>query len=257
MTAIVCLGKHGDQLNALAIAYHFRPVDFIVSSAYASTILGASYVNPVRLSCGPADVPRALAYAGEKGYEKVLLAQAFGKHWSGRRDISFNEVAWLSCGLTSEQFHDTVNFPLVIDRRDKEREAFLVKRLVIGTKPLLLLSVGCARSSPFASHWIFTNAIRSRWGSVFEIINLCDVRAPRIFDLLALLDRARLIISSDTYVLHLATACTAPVIAFVNDKPWSATTTRRPSLLRLPYGEVIGNMRRVHSAIESVLQPKR
>jgi len=186
-----------------------------------------------------------------------LLAQAFGRHWTGSRELAYNETAWLSCGLTSEQFHDTINFPLVLDRRDKEREEFLVRRHVKGGKPLLVLSVACGRSSPFGAHWIFTNAIRNKWGKVFEIINLCDVRAPRIFDILALLDRARLVIASDSFPLHLLTACQTPFIALVNDSPWCSTTTRRPSLLRLPYAQVIGNMRQVHSAVASVFQPNR
>ncbi len=254
---LVCLAKVGDIINALPIARHFGIRDWIVSAPYAHVLLGASYVNPVRVFFGPANVKSALKFAADSGYDQVLLAQTFGKHWTGRRDLSFNEVAWLNCELTSEQFHDTDNFPLLFDRRGPEREALLVEEHVKGKKPLLILAVACGRSSPFASHWIFSHAIRAKWGAVFEIVNLCDVKASRIYDLLGLLERARLIISTDTFVVHLATACETEVIALVNDNPWCATTTRRPALLRVPYAEVLERMREVHAAVLSVLELRR
>lgn len=251
-SAIVCLAKFGDICNALPIARHFGIQDWIVNSNYASVLLGASYVKPVRVHFPPDDIDKAMEYA-KANYSDVLLCQTFGKQWKGRRDLAFNEMAWLNCGLTSEQFHDTANFPLLFDRRDKEREDFLVRRHVKGKKPLLVLSVACAKSSPFASHHIFTQAIEKKWGNVFEIVNLCQVKAARIYDLLAILDRARVIVSSDSFVIHLAAACAAPVIALVNDQPFLASQPRRPALLRIPYAAVVARMREVHGAVASVL----
>ncbi len=252
-SAIVCLGKAGDIISALPIARHFAIGDWIVHASYQHVLYGVSYVHPAPLHCSVSDVKSALKYAAEQGYEQVLMAQTYGKHWAGRRDISFNEGAWLNCGLTSDEFHDTDRFPLLFDRRDQAREQLLVNQHIRGKKPLLVLAVACGRSSPFGSHWIFSNAIRTKWGNIFEILNLCDVKAARIYDLLGILERARVIISGDSFPLHLAAACTTPVIALVNDKPWCATTSRRACLLRMPYREVIPNMRRIHEAIASVL----
>ena len=215
--AIALLGKTGDLLNSLAIAKSIadaqgHPVDWIVCNKYASVLYGASYVKPVKVGLPIQDMSRALKLH-EANYDKILNLQTYGKTWNGRRDRAHNVVAWLTAGFTEEQFADTKTFPLVLDRRDRERERFLVETHVHGNRPLILLSVGCARSSKFPSHHIFTEAIYRKWGQNCEILNLCSVKAGRFFDLLGLMERARLLITVDSSPVHLATAIPAlPVI---------------------------------------------
>ena len=93
-------------------------------------------------------------------------------------------------------------------------------------------------------------AIKRKHGGRCRIVDLCDVRASRIYDLLGLFERASLLITGDTYALHLATAVPRlPVIALVNDNPFLATTPRCNVVLKLKYSEAVERMRDVHASV--------
>jgi hypothetical protein len=152
--------------------------------------------------------------------------------------------------MTVEDFFDTTRHPLVLDKRDLTREQFLVSRLVTGNKPLLLLNVSCGKSSPFPSRHVFQRAILRRWSGEFECLDLCKVKAGRVFDLLGLLDRAKSLITTDTAVLHVAAASQVPVIALVHNATFRATAPRCNCVLKMTYAEAVGGMASVHHTIE-------
>lgn len=254
--AVICLARTGDLVNALGFCKHLHDagnsVDFIVDARFRSVLLGVSYVNPVPVQFGLEAVPKAMKFAEGK-YDCVLLAQTYGKHWAGSRARPYNVESWINCGFTEAQFADTEAFPLAFDRRDKDREDFLIRRHVVSNKPLMLIAVGCGKSSPFSSHHVFTASIENKWGKHFEIVNLCNVKAARIYDLLGLMERSKVMILGDSAPLHLATAVKAPVIALKNSSEWTGTRPRCKTLGVLPYRDALSKIRLVHAWIGQAL----
>lgn len=256
MTAIFLLGKTGDIINSLGFArLSVRECpDWYVHTKYATVLSGVSYVRPIRVHYQLHDLKRCLDMHA-KEYGRVLMPQTFGKTWGGRRDLPHNLVAWLNCGFTEAQFGDLVNFPLVFDRRDAERENFLYRRHVKSKKPMILLAVGCARSATFPSYHVFTEAIRRKWGDYCNILNLCEVKAARIYDLLGLMERARLLITADSSPMHLAAAVpTLPVIVLSAGHPYLSARPRCRVAGNFVYGAVVREMGKVHDAVAAALR---
>lgn len=250
--AIVLLGKFGDCANILPVAKHLydsrNTPALVCHMNYSPLLRGVTYckADPVHFPLTRTDL--AMEYARNK-YADVRLAQIYGRTYQGPKEVSYNELAWQSVGY-GEHFKDTKNFPLIFDRRDAEREKFLMEQNIEGGRPLVLLSVGCGRSSPFAAHYAFGEAIRRKHGHYCEIVDLCKVKAARLYDWLGLFDRASLLITADTAALHLAAASPKlKVIALVNDKPFLATSPRCNVVLKATYSEVTGKMADIHAAI--------
>jgi len=253
-TAIVQLGKYGDICNLLPIAKHLHDKGntphWVVNINYMSVLAGVDYVHADPVHFSVTRIKDALNYA-RASYGRVLNGQPYGKEYTGPKDDSYNLLAWKSCGF-GEHFDDVDTFPLVFNKRDFDREDFLAEQH--GCKnagaPIILLAVGCARSSPFPSRAVFADAIQRKFGSRCKIVDLCDVKAARIYDLLGLFEKASLLITADTYAVHLATAAPMlPVISLVNDKAFLSTRPRCRVVLRLRYSEAIERMKDVHQAI--------
>ncbi len=250
--AICLLAKHGDLINFAPVAKHLhdsgKVVRWVVNINFLSTLRGFGFIKPDPVHFKPNRIDLAIQYARNK-YATVLNAQPYGKHYTGEKDCSFNELSWRNIGF-GDQFHDTKNFPLVFDNRDKGREDFLITQHVRGGRPILLLSVGCSRSSPFATHNAFSEAIKRKFGARFEIIDLCNVKCACIYDWLGLFERSTLLITADTAALHLATATPSlKVIALVNDKPFLATTPRCNVIYKTNYGSVSEKMKDIYEAV--------
>lgn len=253
-TALVCLSKLGDVINAIPIAHAAfkrtgKKVKWVVSLHYATPLLACSFVEPIKVQYAPDNISLGIQTAKKTGASEILLAQCFGKHWKGRHDQSFNKTAWTNCGMEAA-FDDLYNYPLVFDRRDPDRESMLCRRTLKGNKPVILLSLACGKSSPFNAHQVFTDSIVRKWVRSFEIIDLCKVRAARIYDTLGLMDRAALLITCDSAPLHLAAASPQlPVIFLSNNQPFLASDPRCRCILRLKYDEWHKRIKEVHAAI--------
>lgn len=246
------MGRLGDSCNFLPVAHDVfkrtgvKP-DWYISLHFAS-IFGVSYVNPIKIQFAYERTDLAIDLA-EKSGATVMMAQTFGRLWRGRHDICYNRLAWVNTGY-GEHFDNVQEFPLIFDRRDPEREERLCQRVITGTKPVLLLSIACGRSSPFAAHGTFTDSILRKWGQHFQIIDLCKVRAARVYDVLGLMDRAALLVTGDSFAIHLAAACQKlPVVFLCNNEPFLASDTRCRVVLRLKYSEWHARIREVHAAI--------
>lgn len=251
-TCLLILSKFGDICGILPIAKHLsdsgnKPA-MVVNMNFASILRGVSYALPdiVHFPMSRLDLGRE--YAKNK-YATVLECQPYGKGYKGRRDVPYNLLAWQCAGF-GQHFDDTKNFPLIFDRRDKERESFLVTTHRRGDKPLVLISVGCSRSSPFATHHAFSEAIKRKHGHYCEILDLCNVKAARLYDLLGLFDVASLLITGDTSALHLAAASPAmKTIVLNNDNPFLASRPRCNVVYRTTYNQVADKMAEIHAAV--------
>lgn len=257
--ALVCLGHAGDLLNNLPVAKyiadrHQKPM-FFTSRQYGSVLDGVSYVEPVYLDLPDSQILKAIELAKTRA-EIVLTLQVHGDNYQfDRLCSSYNEDAWRMAGLL-EHFHNLKQFPLVIDRRDLNREARLAETLPLAGQPVMLVNVTGGLSSPWPDGGRFLDWVRKTFQTQFNVIDLSQVRAERIYDVLGLLDRAAILITSDTYTVHLATASTVPVIAILNDnsqpfgKAWLKSKPRYEPLLTLNYSDALTNLKAIHCMVQ-------
>lgn len=259
-TAIILLGRYGDIINALPIARHICDVHekpaWVVSKQYQSVLMGCDYLTTDAVHFSIHKTNHAVDYASGK-YSHILNATAWGKHWKGRRDTSFNYLSWEHVGYGG-QFFDVKKFPLVFDNRDAGRERFLVQHHVRSDKPIILTCLRCSKSSPFGHASAMQAIIERKWGNVCQIVDLCGVKAARIYDLLGLFELADVLVTTDTAALHLSTACPKlGVIAFTNDNPFLATRPRLKPLFSCGYALALGSAQRVNESIFAALQSAR
>jgi hypothetical protein len=251
--AVVLIGRNGDLANAIPMAKHLhdttgeKPLWF-VHRMYLAILKGVTYVEPVPVVLDLHRVDLAVRMAKEKA-ATIINATSHGKFYKGARDASYNFKAWVDNGF-GDGFHDLVKYPLVFDARDAERESILASQVITTDKPVMLISLARAKSSPFAHHALFEERIRRKWGKVFQIVDLQTVNAARIYDLLGLMDRARILITADTATLHLATAApTLKTICLTNDNPFLASRPRYQPVYQTSYSQALSNLEQVHEAI--------
>lgn len=255
---LVMLGRYGDILNILPVAKyiadHYDRPYFFVAKEFASVLDGVSYVIPQVLDMGYDQIHPALAVA-RNTCELVISAQVWGEKFTHPRDFgSFNTCSWLSAGFF-DHFHDTSNFPLVIDQRNKQREAALVE-MVKKPAPMILCNLSGGHSSPFGQARELWSYLLDRYPE-YSFLDISSLRAERIYDLLGLFDHSYLLITSDTATLHLATASGIPVIALVNDADcgtgvkWLASAPRCNFDLGLYYSEAMSHLSLIENVIES------
>lgn len=233
---IIQLGRYGDIINLLPLLWHDwqktgEKQPLMVASEFSGLLDGVGYVDPV-IYPGPY---HELAIAAE-------MLEGMGREWvstqvNGPVDIvrnftyepanqstavctSFQKEMWKVAGRLKEW---DLMYPLVFDRRDPEREALLLSRWIPKTKKrkpvrTILVSAG-GTSSPFEQKDLLYELLHLKFKND-NLVDLSRVRAERIYDLLALYERAYCLVSTDTATLHLARACPElPVVALTNDKP--------------------------------------
>lgn len=268
------LGKFGDLeilfpgFKAIYDATGIPPV-CIVSSEFATIFEGISYAEPWTVNLhwnsqvgeakklgvktfGHCIVPKFWDIPGEKppfrlNGERPINLQIHGrimqipaKEWD-----SYQASQWRYSGFTMEQM---LEWPLVFDRRDENREADLRRRLFKTDLPKLIVNLYPGGSSP----WRYGNTIL-QWLHGFEVINITNVVAHRIYDLLGLYDHAAGLITSDTATLHLASASEVPYIAFVNNGG-SGSIPKGNCLLKVRYDHVLKSRPMIDNALKRMLR---
>ena len=236
MSAYLLLGRTGDILACLpflkAEADAGEKPTLIVSNQHSDVLDGCSYVNTVKFDGGIHLLREAFTWAKEKYPDvKSLQLKEFGKN-TAVREITYGGAGMEHFGTTcfvKEMWKIAGKLPLwddalplVFDKRSPEREAALLKACKVeGTpgrkKPLLLVSVA-GHSSPFPYADLLMELLRLRFGKEFRVLEL--PKAERIYDLLALYERAHCLVCTDSAPLHLAPAVPGlPVMALTNDRP--------------------------------------
>ena len=263
MTPIyVLLGKTGDiigllpALRLIAIEQS-APVRLMVAKDYADVLEGVSYVEPVIFDGEWMDLKGGVE-AAAKVAPKVIVCQVAGKP-DEVRDLAFAPMSGggRACAITDSFLKDSWRLagrwadwrkcpPLVFDKRSVEREAELVAKHVAPKKKwskrrLLLVSLK-GESSQFKYSKLLLELLamkfkdRTRW----EVVDISDVHADRIYDLLGLYEVAHMLISTDSAPLHLAAAVPKlPVLALIQDEPeaWNGSPWRPSHLFHCRYSE--------------------
>jgi len=229
------LGRLGDVLNILPLLYHVnqsgkRPV-LMVHQEFASVTEGLSYCDVEVISEGSwTELDNATEIAREK-YSEVHVCQIHGTHQSARKTPSFAIDAWSRAGY----WHEFGRHQLILNR-DSERE----RRLLASINPQqpFILVARNGTSSPFAHGEELLALARAHCPNV---IDLSAIRAENFVDLLALYERADLLITTDTATLHLAEASSVPTIALIADSPtrWHGSPPKGNVVLAVRYGEFV------------------
>ena len=240
MSIYLLLGRAGDVISVLPFLKSEADAGdkptLIVSNQFESLFSGVSYVNVVPFDGGVHLLRQAWNWAREK-YPGVKSLQIIGGtedvrdityHPAGKKAAtctSFVKEMWSLAGKLP--LWDSV-LPLVFDQRDPAREAALLEKAGLvkrpgspgrPRKPRPVILVDCkGHSSPFPYADLLMELLRLKFSSDYQIVEL--PQAERIYDLLALYERAHCLVAVDSAPLHLARAVPElPVIALTNDRP--------------------------------------
>lgn len=213
--AIVCLGRFGDVVAGLPLAYAMaldgHQVHWYIETQFASILEPCSYIIPHPLPIATAQVTMAVREANKGGHDKVLVAQVEGNpNICPVECENFTLKQWAHAGIEwLDRYHD---YRPLFDRRDYRAEAEAAKRLPPDDgRPLFLCNFN-GHSSPYGnvtSQWTWAFAEFSKQYRVFD---LSGVKLDKPHHLLGLLDRADVLLTTDTLHLHLANATQTPTI---------------------------------------------
>jgi hypothetical protein len=213
----------------------------MVAAEFKELLEGVSYVDVIQYEGPHYEIAKAVAQAKTLS-ANVVCTQTNGPieqvrdctyapaGQTGARATSFEKEMWRVSG-NLQHWDDLL--PLVIDRRDKKREEKLLLEndlLKRGKqKPLMLLALN-STSSPFPYADLLRELVTLRFGDTWRIMDL--PKAERIYDLLAVYERAALLIAVDSAPLHLAWARRElPVFALTQDRPPNVASTALDKML--------------------------
>jgi hypothetical protein len=249
---IVQLGRYGDVCNVLPIARHvaerYDKPHWIISKEFAPLLEGCSYVVPRPVDLRHDQAKEALALAS-KEYKYVISGVIWGKGYEIVKACpSYNREAWRMAGF--EHKFDDLTWRPVFDKRDLDREDALWRKLGDG-RPAIVVNVTKGLSSPFNDGGRLLREIREAYGNVCNIIDVSDLHLPQIYDLVGVIERAILVVTIDTGLLHIASATNTPVVAIVNEKPWLGSEPRCALVRKFTYTEAVQNPAAVIAAMRS------
>ena len=234
---IVQLGRFGDIINILPIARHLHLTTgekpfIMVSREFANVLDGVSYAVAETVNAPFLHLDTALELARKK-FKTVVESQICGRGYRLKKRMeSFSHESWYEAGFAAH-FHDAA-FPLVFDQRDIANETGVVKKLFRTNKPKIVTNLTRAVTAPFHNPRSVALALRTAFGSAFEIVEVGNFRLRHIYDLLGAIERASVFVSIDTATLHLAAATPVPVVALVRNG-WEGTLPRFNCAARLTY----------------------
>lgn len=251
---VVMLGRYGDVINILPILKAIHDEEgkptLVVQKQFADIVDGVSYCNVQPWVGHFTDVTAAVQIARQH-FKNVLVAQVNGRNFSVSTECdSFAAESWRQCGYLSRW----AELPLEFDRRDAQREEKLVKTHINPRRKTILYNFS-GLSSPYPFKSELMAEINARWGMACNFVDLGGIKCERIYDLLGLMDKAALFITTDTATLHLSYASNVPVVALITDTPtlWHGSRPRKNVVLSLRYRESRHRFRDIHRAIQSAI----
>lgn len=263
----VQLGRHGDILAVLPFLHDdFRKTGvkprLMIAAECAPLLDGVTYVDRVIYEGPHYEIEKAVTLARTMA-DTVVCTQVNGHPLQVReftykptgsesaRATSFEKEMWRVAGKLS-QWDDCL--PLVIDQRDTDREAALLDKYLPPKKgkqkPLMLLALK-SNSSPFPYADLLRELVTLKFQHQYRILEL--PQAERIYDLLALYEKAELLIAVDSAPLHLAWATPGlPVFALAQDRPilWNGSPWRTNHMWYCRYRDWPARATEMLSAIE-------
>lgn len=179
----------------------------------------------------------------------IAVLQSHGRNWGVdvKLDPDFGTSMARRLGFSRQEW---LALPPVFDRRNRQREAELVERFSRLGKPLMLYNF-TGQSSPFA-YVPEMMAMLKPFRKDFNLVDIGQVRATRIFDLLGLYEAALGLITIDTSTGHLAPATNIPIIWFTVPG-WCSSVPHGNVRFTCPYDQVPRRRQEINDAIVSLL----
>lgn len=243
--SIIQLGGYGDIINILPIAKDIYDQTgdkpwVIVKDEFASVLDGVNYARKDTYH-GP--ISKAVEAIEARHGPDVIMTQTSGPGYSVPvLTESYSKEAWRLAGYLDKWG----NLPLVFDNRNLERESKL-PQWSAATKVVLTYLRDPATPYPYPkARWL----IQEIQGKSSAIVDLSTLKPEHIYDFLGLIDRAGLLITIDSWPLHLAAASDIPVVALIQDRPnpWFGTVPRCNVIHQQRYSEP--NLAGIYAAIE-------
>lgn len=269
---IVQLGRFGDELllfpafKLIREQMGVKPI-VMVSHEYASVFDGISYATPWSVPLRwwqDSDKAKKLA---KTRYNNVVVPQywndlsepkettpaknghiffkAHGRMWLVEGESpDYGTAMWNRLGFTRKQM---VTEPLVIDRRNRNREQQLVSRYMRNGKPTVLYNF-TGYCSPFGYVPEMMRLFQD-FQKKLNFVDLGKIRADRIYDLLGLYDLAKGLITIDTATAHLAPASRVPTLWLTVDG--TGTSVPRGNVaLHCKYSEAPKRLSEIRSVLD-------
>jgi hypothetical protein len=217
---ILNLGRLGDNINLLPVAYANKGTTFVTSEKYSSIFEGTSYCQTKKYSGDPVELQHCINLC--QGLPDLRVAQVFMHPKETKQEKNYALESYRLGGFR-DQWR---KHPYVFDRRDPQREAKLIPEV-----PFIAVATHGV-SSPFANSEHLVRGLKSRFPE-YKIVDLSTIQAEKPFDLLGVLDAASCLVTIDTLHLWLANAAKCPTIALINEgwrgspPPVTATSTFR------------------------------
>lgn len=269
----ICLGRSGDLMVTLGFLHHeyvesgVKP-KLMVAEEYGDLLDGVNYVEPIIFNGPWNELGRAYKEA-LKLDKKVRLAQVAGPKpvldkivYGGKFDVqteSFEKEMWRVAGKLGVW---PQNLPLVFDNRDKKREKELWEKVSSDwhwkkkEQPLVLVSTS-GFSSPFPYTELLWELLGTRMRG-YNVVDISELRAERIYDLIGLYEKAHCLILTDSAPLHLAQAVNVPVCALIADTPtlWHGSAWRPNHISYIRYKNLPRDFNIMFNAIENIGKPE-
>jgi hypothetical protein len=223
---ILNLGRLGDNINLLPVAYANKGTTFVTSEKYSSIFEGTSYCQTKKYSGDPVELQHCINLC--QGLPDLRVAQVFMHPKETKQEKNYALESY-RLGRFRDQWR---KHPYVFDRRDPEREQKLIPE-----GPFIAVATHGV-SSPFAHGKHLISGLQSRFAD-YKIVDLSTIQAEKPFDLLGVLDAASCLVTIDTLHLWLANAAKCPTVALINDgwygspPPVTATSTFRYSQFQI------------------------
>ena len=261
---MVQLGRYGDIINILPLlrhihTHHGTPV-LMVSSQFSDLLEGVSYVQPWVVDLDYSEILQAVRLAEDR-YERVVVSQIWGAGYHHPdRGSRYTRDSGQRAGFG--HLFDTDLLLPVFDRRVMDRELGLIKALVGPESGVdyLVVQVTRSASSPYANGERVLAMIRAEAAECgIKVVDIASYNAPRLFDFLGLLAAARMIVTIDTAILHLAAACPdTPCLAIINSRPWYGSEPRGKAWQRARYQDSVEDIRTTFRLmLDQVAAPQR
>lgn len=259
MTAFLNLGKYGDIISSLPIAYHrfkqtgIKPV-FITSRQFGDILFRAPYVQGEFFDGGWYDLEAALKQAKKK-YSKVVCLQTFGKEFPIHQyQHSFQLEQYDRAGVLD--LWDKL--PLIMEE-DSEASRAMMKS-VNGSR--FVLFGDHSQSSPFLQKDELFDMVQdylNLQSPYRKLVRMSQMKMPSLCDFIPLYNRADAIIAVDSAHLHLSKTSKTPVLALATDKPtrWHGASWSKRFSFYCRYGEFDSRKHELIQALDGVLNGAR
>lgn len=264
---VVSLGRYGDLIAILPVLKEihdkYKKPHLMVSSKFADLLDGVSYVTPHVVSLDHSELRAAISQARAM-YKIVLVGGCWGKGWKQHmRTPSYNRDEWCNLGFL-HRFYENDLRP-IFDLRDAAREQELLGKITAtpnskygyDSRPMMLVNTQGISSPCTQCAGVFED-IKKVWGNDYNVVDLTQHRAHRLYDFLLTFETAVCLVSTDTSFLHLASATKIPVVALtsITGNGWGATLVRCGNAVNhIPYNKVNDNNRQeLHESIAAAIQ---